>query len=419
MALSERPGAGVEEDRAPDALELPDAVLPADDIVLPLDAMTLALTTGDLDLTSAALFEGVDFALPPAAAGATGEPLVDAAAVLMVSPLLEPTPDDMLLDFLGDPDVPELLDLAGLNLAVEQVAPSAPAAPLASAAADAPDIHQVVEEPGAIMVPIALPSITVPPRAGADLTVDAAAIHVAWGGGTGMAGLVDLVARQNPGADRSVIRRTICALLDAQAAAGTVSGIVSTTPLWSIRTPTSSAVSADRLEALDTVHAPLEPHVPPGIAQQSAQARELTLDTGRDLGTLDAAPADTAIAPSGDDQRLISDDAVWARWSNDDELTEITRAISGSTRGRAADQARDRVYRLVVPRIVAAMDAEMLITRLIEGRKPLPSQTLLFEELLRRLNRQSGQVTGGIREKTIARLLASMREARAQIGAVA
>ena len=60
-----------------------------------------------------------------------------------------------------------------------------------------------------------------------------------------------------------------------------------------------------------------------------------------------------------------------------------------------------------------------LITRLIEGRKLLPSQTLLFEELLRRLNRQSGQVTGGIREKTIARLLELMREAWAPVGTVA
>jgi hypothetical protein len=77
------------------------------------------------------------------------------------------------------------------------------------------------------------------------------------------------------------------------------------------------------------------------------------------------------------------------------------------------------VYRVVVPRIVTALDAEMLITRLIEGRKPLPSQTVLFEELLRQLNRQSGQVTGVIREKTIARLLELMREARAPVGAVA
>ncbi len=459
----------------PDTVELPAAAVVADDTVLPLDAMTLALTTGDLDLTSAALFEGADFALPPAAADATGEPL------------LEPTPGDVLLDFLGDPmerlagqptaaeapapveraavdDTPDLLDLAGLNVAVEQVAPSATAASLPSVAADGSDFRRPVEEPGAIMVPIALvPAVepalsalntlaggmTVPQRAGADLTFDAAAIQAAWGGGMGMAELVDLVARQNPGADRSLIRRTIRALLDARSAAGTAGSTLSATQLWNIRAPSNSAAGADTVEALDAVHVPRGPDLPLDMALRSPQAPNLTLDTCTDSGTLEAAPAvaapipdlpavlafvappeqtvqldvaagvaDSVAAPASDDNSL-SDDAVWARWSNGVELVEIIRVISGSTRGRAADQARERVDRVVVPRIVVALDADRLVTRLIAGRNPLPSQTSLFEALLRQLNRQSGQVTGVIREKTIARLLASMREARTPISAVA
>ena len=298
------------------------------------------------------------------------------------------------------------------------------------------------------MVPIALASMTVPPRAGADLTFDAAAVRAAWCVGTGMAELVDLVAGQNPGADRSLIRRTIRALLDARAAAGAAGSTLSTTPLWSVRAPSDSAARADTVKALDTAHAPLAPDVPLNMALQSPPTPDLAPDLGGDPGTLETAPAaapirdlpavlpfvvadeqtvqldmaaaapDSAVAPASDDDSL-SDDAVWARWSNGVELVEISRAISGYTRGRAADQARDRVYRVVVPRIVTALDADMLITRLIEGRKPLPSQTLLFEELLRQLNRQSGQVTGVIREKTIARLLELMREARAPVGTVA
>jgi hypothetical protein len=321
--------------------------------------------------------------------------------------------------------VRDLPDLAALNRSVEQVPPFAAVEP-------------------AFPALTALPDLPAPQRASADLMFDADEVHAAWCSGTGMAELVDLVARRNPGADRSIIRRTIRALLDARTAADTAGSTLPTTPMWSVRAPSGSTAR------VDTVPAPLGPDVALDMAGETPRTPDLTPDTGGDPGTLEMAPADaalicdlptvlprvveveqllqldvapaapdSAVARSSDDDGLISDDAVWARWSNDDELVEIIRAISGYTRGRAADEARDRVYRVVVPRIVVALDADMLVTRLIEGRKPLPSQASQFGELLRRLNRQSGPVTGVIRDKTIARLLASMREARAQIGVVA
>jgi hypothetical protein len=95
---------------------------------------------------------------------------------------------------------------------------------------------------------------------------------------------------------------------------------------------------------------------------------DLTLDTGGDPGTLEMAPADaapirnlptvlprvvateqllqlvvapaapdSAVARSSDDDGMISDDAVWARWSNDDELVEIIRAIISMASGLFMD----------------------------------------------------------------------------------
>ncbi len=118
-------------------------------------------------------------------------------------------------------------------------------------------------------------------------------------------------------------------------------------------------------------------------------------------------------APLPDADDLFGDEQVWARWTAGEELTDIIRALCGYTRGRAADEARDRVYRVVVPRIVAELDADVLVTRLLDGRQPLRSQVPQLDELLKRMNRQAGPVTGVIRDKTIARLIASMREARA------
>ena len=54
--------------------------------------------------------------------------------------------------------------------------------------------------------------------------------------------------------------------------------------------------------------------------RRDAGERELTLDTGRDLGTLDAAPADTAIAPSRSVMRTGNERSMWRRlesfWPN-------------------------------------------------------------------------------------------------------
>jgi hypothetical protein len=180
---------------------------------------------------------------------------------------------------------------------------------------------------------------------------------------------------------------------------------------------------------LDTAaHAPLASNMPldmaanagmPAIAPATSvdEAQPLTAEQSSPGALLDTAHVDAPLPDGGDG--LLSEEGIWMRWANNDELPDIIRAMCGYSRGRAADEVRDHVYRVVVPRIVAELDAEVLVTRLLDGRQPLRSQMGQLDELLKRMNRQAGPVTGVIREKTMVRLIASMREARAHSGAAA
>ena len=433
----------------------------------------------------------------------------------------EMTAGDQVLVLPISLDVPDAADLGLLDEAL------ATTEEVVADMADLPAAPGMVEQRAPHGAPPAFPALEAAmPRyaaiaaAPAALAFDADAVYAAWRGGAGMAALIELVARTNPGADRSSIRRAIRALLDARTAAGPALPATPAAPLWSMGTPGAGNGAQYRAEArqspalaavaapcavlnmaghaplvpnavlytpahapLETVaalnmagHAPLEPHsalvtaadqgmlapalvtrVDLGMTAMSS-APDVTLDmaghaplephsalvtaghaplephsalvTAANPGLPAAAPAshqaleDTVLPldadvalPDGDDRS--GDAHIWVRWANNEELTDIIRALCGYTRGRAADAARDRVYRVVAPRIVAELDAELLVTRLLDGRLPLRSQGPQLEQLLRRMNRQAGPVTGVIREKTIARLVTAMREARAYAHAAA
>jgi len=423
----------------------------------------------------------------------------------------------------------EGLLVSGNEVAASDEAPAAAAAdagePMAApeqiAPVDQPAAPTPAEQRAPVAPPIAppafpalyavMPRVTAPAAAPAALAFDDDAVYAAWRAGAGMAELIELVARTNPTADRSLIRRAIRALLDARAAAGATLPVVPATPLWSVGTPAVAAWSApiapldtaahapltpqtlldtltnggmppaalipgdqggtaampsDEAGALDTpAHAPQASQTPLDTAAHAPHAPQTPLDTAAHAPLIpisvldmpavtalpdraledtlplhvadDAAPLpvldqhdlsalqsstptslDTAaLLPHTDD--LFSDELVWARWTNNEELTDIIRTLCGYTRGRAADEARDRVYRIVVPRIVAELDADVLVTRLLDGRQPLRLQKEQLDELLKRMNRQAGPVTGVIRDKTIARLVTAMREARAYASAAA
>src|SRR5262249_1174826 len=178
---------------------------------------------------------------------------------------------------------------------------------------------------------------------------------------------------------------------------------------------------------LDTAaHTPLASDMPldtaanagmPAIAPATSvdEAQPLAAEQSSPGALLDTAHVDAPLPDGG--AGLLSEEGIWMRWANNDELPDIIRAMCGYSRGRAADEVRDHVYRVVVPRIVAELDAEVLVTRLLDGRQPLRSQMGQLDQLLKRMNRQAAPVTGVIREKTMARLIASMCEARAHSGA--
>lgn len=87
-------------------------------------------------------------------------------------------------------------------------------------------------------------------------------------------------------------------------------------------------------------------------------------------------------------------------------------ALCGFYRGVQADATKQRIHRIVIPRIVADLKAEAIVDRLLTNRKLLQTQGELYETLLRRLNRQTYNVTGIVRDRTENRLRSVMRAVR-------
>jgi hypothetical protein len=116
-------------------------------------------------------------------------------------------------------------------------------------------------------------------------------------------------------------------------------------------------------------------------------------------------PATVADAPAA----ALDDESIWSDWLADVPLETMLKARCGYERGVAANRVRDRIYRVVIPRIVAELETEELVARLCEGRKPLKAQVELYETLLRRVVRQSRPVTGALREAIHERIVLVMR----------
>jgi hypothetical protein len=116
-------------------------------------------------------------------------------------------------------------------------------------------------------------------------------------------------------------------------------------------------------------------------------------------------------AGQGEDAAQTEDtpDAIWAEWVQDVPLEDMIKARCGFTRGVAANRVRDRIYRIVIPRIVIDLQAEDLISRLCEDRKPLKAQAELYETLLRRVVRQNRPVTGALQEAMHERIVSVMQ----------
>ncbi len=111
----------------------------------------------------------------------------------------------------------------------------------------------------------------------------------------------------------------------------------------------------------------------------------------------------TGLTPSSDDT------AIWAAWEANMDMLAIVKDLCGFIKGVQATATRERIYQVVVPRVVAELDAWAVVDRVVTNRPVLKSQQALYEHLLRRLNRQQYNTGGFNRKKTHDRLVRIMR----------
>jgi hypothetical protein len=115
-------------------------------------------------------------------------------------------------------------------------------------------------------------------------------------------------------------------------------------------------------------------------------------------GILAASMPSAAAAPDRDDA------AIWQRWQAQEKTEDMIYALCGRRGGPKADAARDRLYAVIVPRIVAELGADELVERLAAGELVAndPRYTLLMQRLARSETPPAGSLEQSLRRRLIA-----------------
>jgi len=115
-------------------------------------------------------------------------------------------------------------------------------------------------------------------------------------------------------------------------------------------------------------------------------------------GILAASMPPIAAAPELDDA------AIWQRWQAQEKTEDMIYALCGRRGGPKADAARDRLYTVIVPRIVAELGADELVDRLAAGVDVTadPRYTVLMQRLARSETPPAGSLEQSLRRRLIA-----------------
>jgi hypothetical protein len=119
---------------------------------------------------------------------------------------------------------------------------------------------------------------------------------------------------------------------------------------------------------------------------------------------VEAADPEGQAAEQETEPELFLEHRVWKAWDDGEPLGDIIKIVAGQE-GLSAAKARERVFQIVFPMIVDGIGASALVSRLKDGKKPLKSQTLLYETLLRKMARQERPVSGASRTKIHAQIV--------------
>jgi len=254
------------------------------------------------------------------------------------------------------------------------------------ALADAPALCELGRDEGA-------PSAVAPRSVTAGDALSDDAIRVAWQGGESVPQLVT---------------RLIASGLDLPAARTRVRSIV---------TVRSATMAADRAGApapgISGVTMPfmnvLPPLVPTEVATSlSRPAVSVTALVPASVASVELHPTPSPAAMNGNPMPpmadgALDDAAIWQRWLANEKTEELVFALSGRRGGPRADAARDRIYGVVVPHIVAALDCYDLVARLAAGAAVADDPR--YGELLRQIARSAEPPSGNLERACRTRLL--------------
>ncbi|HEX6293028.1 MAG TPA: hypothetical protein VFZ66_27845 [Herpetosiphonaceae bacterium] len=267
-----------------------------------------------------------------------------------------------------------------------------------AAAAGTSDDDLVLVGDGCLLAPEA-PAETVPGWSDAR-------IWTTWQAGTGIPALVRQIAASCPERDPATIRQAVKAGIDRHLAERTRLG--ATQAAAGVILP---SLSSDEPFGRAPVQAGAHAQTPDGMVAGSSRppSGAATTALSSAAGGMDAPDVAPEAASASGLTAHADDDAIWTAWQADVPLLALMRDLSGFDRGAQAEAARERIYQVVVPRLVADVDAWDIVERVVANKRPLRAQEERYDALLQRMNRQRYPAGGAVRTKTHDRLVRIMR----------
>lgn len=246
------------------------------------------------------------------------------------------------------------------------------------------------DEGAASFVPLVEPIVVIatPTAASEDLSDEA--IRAIWRSGESVPQLVArLIAR---GVDAPTARARVRAIVNARPA--TTASELAARPF-----PGMSAIPMPST-LIQAPSIPSEPGISSSIPAMSIPPLVSALMTPADTmnGTTMPAMLDGEIDDAG----------IWQLWQAGTKTDDISIAICGKRGGPKADAARDRMYSVVIPRIVTALDCDDLMDRIAAG-EPVTADPR-YSELMKRLARSGNAPVGNLERSLLKRLTNARQE---------
>ncbi len=254
----------------------------------------------------------------------------------------------------------------------------------------------IAESPAPTLVGEPAQAATVPTVASEDLSDEV--IRAIWKSGESVPQLV---------------ARLVASGVDALAARARVRAIVNARPTMmaaELAARPASSMNAIPMPAMliQAPPIPTEPGVSPNIPAMSTG-----LVMPEPVASLEELPA--VLANTMNDTTMpavaggeIDDEGIWQLWQAGTKTDDISIAICGKRGGPKADAARDRMYSVVIPRIVADLDCDDLVDRIAAGEPATTDPR--YPKLMKRLARSENAPVGNLERSLIKRLTNARQE---------